>query len=66
MINGYCLTEGLASYGLWASKLPAFINNVSLECSYAHLFICCLYFLLSYKSRGEQLQQKLYDLQSLK
>lgn len=42
------------------------VNKILLEHSDAHWFTCCLWLLLPYNNRGEQLGQKPHGLQSQK
>lgn len=45
--------------------MTVFVNNILLEHSHAHSFRHCLRLLLNYNARGEWLQQRLHDLQSI-
>lgn len=49
-----------------ASEPLVFVNKFSLECSPTHLFSHCLWLLLCYKSRVEQLKESPSDPQTLK
>lgn len=66
--RGNRLRQGQKINGPWTKSclLPVFVHKVLLECNYVYLFIYCLWLLSHYKSKVEQLQQRLDVLQKPK
>lgn len=64
-LSSESLEQGLVNDSLQYSPWPVFKNKVLFEHNHIHLFMSCLWLLSHYNSRVEQLQKRLYGLQSL-
>lgn len=62
------LNQGLVNYSQQAKSglPPVFVSEVLLQHSHAHWFSYCVWLLVCYSSKAEELQQKQSGLQSLK
>lgn len=58
--------NGLANYNLQAGPRLIFVNYILLGHGHTSLFLYCLWFLLCYKGRPEQMQHRLHGPQKKK